>query len=190
MISAIIPFRDWSLTRLETCVAFLRQLPSISEIVLVDFGSVEPISELPGCRVVSVRSDRWCLSEANNIGIAEAKNDVILKLDADMHILLDNDTLEGLAQKILSGEVACHVLQTTDFDTINGQRARKRLRPNWSEGISLFSRPVVVEIGGFDSRYFDYGGEDNDLCQRLRRYGKRVSAFWSEKGLHERHPPS
>ncbi|MBT8413595.1 MAG: glycosyltransferase [Boseongicola sp.] len=190
MISAIIPFRDWSLTRLETCVGFLRQLPSISEIVLVDFGSVEPISELPGCRVVSVRSDRWCLSEANNIGIAEAKNDVILKLDADMHILLDNDTLEGLAQTILSGEVACHVLQTTDFDTINGQRARKRLRPNWSEGISLFSRPVVVEIGGFDSRYFDYGGEDNDLCQRLRRYGKRVSAFWSEKVLHERHPPS
>ncbi|MBT8460294.1 MAG: glycosyltransferase [Boseongicola sp.] len=190
MISAIVPFRDWSLERLETCVEYLRKRPAISEIVLVDFGSSESLKDLPDCRVISVRADRWCLSEANNIGIAEAKNDVILKLDADMHMLLENDTLENLAHSILSGEIACYVLQTTDFDIIDGRPARKRLRPNWSEGISLFSRADIVEIGGFDSRYFDYGGEDNDLCQRLRRYGKRVSFFWSDKVLHERHPPS
>ena len=190
MISAIVPFRDWSLTRLQTCVEYLRERPSISEIILVDFGSSEPLEEIHGCRIVAVTADRWCLSEANNIGIAEAKNDVILKLDADMHMMLEDTKLRQLAESIASGEVSCHVLQTTDFDNVDGRKERKRLRPNWSEGISLFSRADVVEIGGFDSRYFDYGGEDNDLCQRLRRYGKRVEMFWSDKVLHERHPPS
>ena len=190
MISAIVPFRDWSLTRLETCVEHLRHLPTISEIILVDFGSSEPLGAMPGCQVVAVRADRWCLSEANNIGIAEAKNDVILKIDADMHILLDDDTLGELARTISTGQVACYVLQTTDFETVEGRRVRQRLRASWSEGITLFSRADVVEIGGFDSRYFDHGGEDNDLCQRLRRYGKRVNAYHSDKVLHERHPPS
>jgi len=190
MISAIVPFRDWSLKRLEACVEHLRQLPSISEIILVDFGSSEPLGAMPGCRVVSVQADRWCLSEANNIGFAEAKNGVVLKIDADMHLLLDDDTLGGLAQTISTGQVAAHVLQPTDFENVSGHRARKRLRANWSEGVTLFNRADVVEIGGFDSRFFDHGGEDNDLCQRLRRYGKRVYTYQSDKVLHERHPPS
>lgn len=191
MISAIVPFRDWYLQRLETCIAHLRRLPSISEIILVDFGSSKPLATMPGCRVVRVEADRWCLSEANNIGIAEAKNNIILKIDADVHLMLDDDTLKGLAETVSTGQVAFHVLQPTDFEDENGQRVRKRLRANWSEGAcNLFNRADVVEIGGFDTRFFDYGGEDNDLCQRLRRYGKRVNIYVSDKVLHERHPPS
>ena len=191
MITAIIPFRDWYLDRLESCISHLRRLPSVSEIILVDFGSTRPLAKMPGCRLVRVEADRWCLSEANNIGIAEAKNDVIMKIDADVQLMLDDDTLSGLAETVSSGKVAFHVLQPTDFDTENGQRVRKRLRANWCEGAcNLFRRADVVEIGGFDTRFFDYGGEDNDLCQRLRRYGKSVNFYVSDKVLHERHPPS
>lgn len=191
MISAIIPFRDWSVSRLEACVAHLRRLPSITETLLIDFGSKEPLRVLKDTRVVRVTADRWCLSEANNIGIAEATNDVILKIDADMHLLMEDHALRALTDQVLSGDVSFHVLQPTDFEDDNGRRVRKRLRASWSEGAcNLFSRQDVIEIGGFDTRFFDYGGEDNDLCQRLRRYGKTVNAVVSDTVLHERHPPS
>ncbi|WP_425091509.1 glycosyltransferase family 2 protein [Tropicimonas sp. S265A] len=191
MISAIVPFRNWSLERLEVCIGSLRDLPAISEIILVDFGSSEPLAPVPGCRVVRVEADRWCLSEANNIGIAEATNDVILKIDADVRLLVPDDTLRQLAQTVADGDVAFYVLQATDFQFQNGRPSRKRLRANWGEGCcNLFSRADVIEIGGFDTRFFDYGGEDNDLCQRLRRYGKRVEIYLSDKVMHERHPPS
>lgn len=192
MISAIIPFRDWSVDRLQGCVDLLQALPSITEILVIDFGSQDPLGNVPGARVVRVEADRWCLSEANNIGIAEASNKVILKIDADVQLLLDDATMSDLAETVLNGEVSFFVLQPTDFQyNDNGDRVLKRLRPEWGEGCgNLFSRADVVEIGGFDSRYFDYGGEDNDLCQRLRRYGKRVEYFGSDKVLHERHPPS
>ncbi|MDJ1007888.1 MAG: glycosyltransferase [Paracoccaceae bacterium] len=191
MISAIVPFRDWSVERLETCVGHLSRLAPITEILLIDFGSAEPLAALPGCRIVRVEADRWCLSEANNIGIAEARNDVVLKIDADVQLQIGDETLAGLAGTVASGRVAFYVLQPTDFQYENGKRVRNRLRPTWGEGCAnLFNRADVVEIGGFDTRYFDYGGEDNDLCQRLRRYGKTVDYYLSDDVLHERHPPS
>lgn len=189
MISAIIPFRDWSLDRLSTCIDCLKALPAISEIILVDFGSAEQLDPVPGCRVVRVEADRWCLAEANNIGIAEAKNDIVLKIDADVQFLIDNETLTDLAGSVASKRAAFINIQATDFDFENGQPGRKRLRPSWGEGCcNLFSRSDVIDIGGFDSRFYDYGGEDNDLCQRLRRFGKRVDVYRSDKVLHERHP--
>ncbi|MDJ1018326.1 MAG: glycosyltransferase [Paracoccaceae bacterium] len=191
MISAIIPFRDWSLERLEACVDCLRAYAAVSEIILVDFGSTEQLGKVEGSRVVRVEADLWCLSEANNIGIAEAKNEAILKIDADVQMQIGNDTLADLAKDVTSGEISFHVLQLTDFQYENGKPSHKRLRPSWGEGgCNLFNRSDVLEIGGFDTRFIDYGGEDNDLCQRLRRYGKRVEVFQSDSVLHERHLPS
>ncbi|MDJ0992537.1 MAG: glycosyltransferase [Dinoroseobacter sp.] len=191
MISAVVPFRNWSLDRLRTCIDCLRALPPITEIILVDFGSLDPLSPVPGCRVVRVNADRWCLSEAINIGIAEAQNDVVMKIDADVRLVVDEDVLAELATTVASEKVAFYVLQATDFDFVNGEPSRKRMRANWGEGCcNLFNRANVIEIGGFDTRYFDYGGEDNDICQRLRRYGKRVDYYLSDTVLHQRHPPS
>jgi glycosyltransferase involved in cell wall biosynthesis len=191
MISAIVPFRDWSVERLETCISRLRDLPSITETIVVDFGSREPLAGVAGCRVVRVEADRWCLSEANNVGIAEARHEVVLKIDADVQLMIDDDALKNLAGAVAGGEVAFWVLQPTDFQYRDGRPARKRLRPEWAEGCgNLFSRAEVLRIGGFDTRFFDYGGEDNDICQRLRRFGKRVEYYKSDRVLHERHPPS
>lgn len=191
MISAIVPFRDWSVERLETCISRLRDLSSITETILVDFGSREPLAGIADCRIVRVEADRWCLSEANNIGIVEARNDVVLKIDADVQLTIDDDVLRDLAGSVAGGEVAFFVLQPTDFQYRNGKPSRKRLRPEWAEGCgNLFSRAEVLGIGGFDTRFFDYGGEDNDICQRLRRFGKRVEYYKSDSVLHERHPPS
>src|SRR6056297_3336335 len=164
MISAILPFRNWSLERLQRCIDCLRELSPISEIILVDFGSSERLAAIPGCRVVRVEADRWCLSEANNIGIAEARNDVILKIDADVQLLVGDETLEELAGSIASGQVAFYVLQPTDFQYENGKRSRKRLRPTWGEGCgNLFSR---ADVGRRNRRV-------RHLVLRLWRRGQR-----------------
>jgi len=191
MISTIIAFRDWSLPRLSACVAALRDYEDITEIVVVDFGSREPLAPIEGCKVVRTESDTWCLSEANNIGIAEAANDVVLKIDADVRFGLAAEVLHELAATVQSGEVAFYNLQATDVDIVDGEVRNPRLRPSWGEGCcNLFHRQSLIEIGGFDTRYFDYGGEDNDICQRLRRYGRVVENVQTTAILHERHAPS
>lgn len=191
MISAIVAFRDWSTERLDTCAKALNAFPQITEVLVVDFGSSTPLASSTDYRVVRVEADTWCLSEANNIGIAEANNEFILKIDADVQFGIDASALDDLVGKLSSGSVSFFNLQVTDVDSLDGPARNARLRPSWGEGAcNLFSRAEVVEIGGFDTRFFDYGGEDNDLCKRLRHYGKGVENIAIKGILHQRHAPS
>ena len=145
MITAVVPFRDWSEDRLRTCTGRLINFSAISEIIVVDFGSQTPINSVPDCRIVRVEADRWCLSEANNIGIVESKTDVVMKIDADMHLDLSDDALTGLAHEVAEGKVSFYVLQATDFEfDESGKPSKKRLRPSWGEGgCNIFLRKDV-----------------------------------------------
>ena len=94
--------------RYDAAVACLAQRlhvlrSNVQFLVLSD--SPRPVA-CRGCRVVRVEAGRWCLSEANNIGIAEASNDVVLKIDADVQLLLPDDTLAGLARSVADGQAA------------------------------------------------------------------------------------
>lgn len=191
MITAIIAFRDWEIERLSTCVEAFSAYPQITEVIVVDFGSAIPLEPADKYRVVRVEADTWCLSEANNIGIAEAHNDIVLKIDADVRFGLDGTVLDDLIQKLTTKQVSFFNIQVTDVDGFKESTSNARLRPSWGEGAcNLFVRADVIEIGGFDTRYFDYGGEDNDLCKRLRHYGKVVVNYAAIGVLHRRHAPS
>lgn len=191
MITAIVAFRDWSIERLSACVGAVLTYPQITEVIVVDFGSSTPLEAADTYRVVRVEADTWCLSEANNIGIVEAHNDFVLKIDADVRFGLDGAVLDELIQKLTKQQASFFNIQVTDVDSFDTVTSNARLRPSWGEGAcNLFARADVIEIGGFDTRYFDYGGEDNDLCKRLRHYGKVVVNYAGIGVLHQRHAPS
>jgi hypothetical protein len=74
MLSLILPARNWHGDRIEACVrSFLRlKSTTLTEIVVVDFGSKEPIAlkvRDKRVRVVRVEAERWSLAEAINVGV-------------------------------------------------------------------------------------------------------------------------
>jgi GT2 family glycosyltransferase len=62
-----------------------------------------------------------------------------------------------------------------DFRTGQPRHLKKPGTPDYITGASLLCRTdAIVEIGGFDERYFLYW-EDADLCFRLRRAGWQIA---------------
>jgi N-acetylglucosaminyl-diphospho-decaprenol L-rhamnosyltransferase len=53
----------------------------------------------------------------------------------------------------------------------------KSRETSWISGAAMFvPRKTFLEIGGFDEKFFMYF-EDNDLCQRIKRMGKKIIYF-------------
>ena len=114
--------------------------------------------------------------------VALVTHDVDLRLEAlqTLHRVLVEDSTVALAGPVLvsadTGEVFSAGGRLGD-----GEVDHRRTRPDagdirvvdWLDGSVLVARLVaLVEVGGFDERYFMYG-EDVDLCLRLRAAGWR-----------------
>lgn len=209
MLSLIIPARDWPQERLDYCVrSFLGSgSTTLSEIIVVDFGSARPLTvpNRTGVRAVRLEADRWSLPEAINAGVLLAANELIAKTDADILITpKSGKTLDEAARKVGAGEWGLALAQATDLPPGIGPKEAFSLaasatarpgayRPKWGQGgLVVFSRATWDEVGGFDSRFTGWGNEDNDFAERVRRSGKRP--VWMDRDkmtiLHVWHPPS
>jgi GT2 family glycosyltransferase len=59
------------------------------------------------------------------------------------------------------------------------------MMPDWTAGMfMLFRSPDFAAVGGFDEAFFLYY-EDVDICARLWKSGRKVSACPSEKVVHD-----
>lgn len=202
--------RDWPLERVLACIDSFAALPNatISEIVVVDFGSLHPI-EIGGrhsrLRTIRVEAKRWSLGEAINVGVLAATNEVIAKTDADM--LISPDSEEGItraADEIASGAFDLLLTQARDLPASlslaeaianvsrnDGKMARPR--PKWGQGgLPIFSKASWARIGGYETRYTGWGEEDKDFTDRIRRSGGRIG--WVRprdvRIFHVWHPPT
>jgi len=211
LLSLIIPFRDWPAERIIACAESFSRLGSdvLSEILVVDFGSLSraPVA-LPGdrrMRLVRLEASTWSLSEAINAGVLLARNDLIAKTDAD--ILIDPAALPAFAmeaRRIGLGDGGLLLTQAIDLPPRLAPAAARDLlaagaaldgvlRPKWGQGgLTLFRRADWAAIGGFDTRFTGWGGEDNDFAERFRQSGRRVE--WIPRDqvriYHLAHPPT
>jgi GT2 family glycosyltransferase len=165
---------DECLTR--TCALDYPEL----EVLVVDDGSTDTTARIAAAhpRVRLISAVHGGLSSARNIGLQEARNDVVAYLDADAyptpqwlyHLALGFDepqvvgvggpnfgpTADGATAAAISlspgGPV--HVLVSDD-------------RAEHLPGCNMaFRRSVLVDAGGFDP-VFETAGDDVDLCWRL-----------------------
>lgn len=209
MLSLIVPIRDWPQERLNASLASFARMPAevIAEMIVVDFGSAAPVvldGADPRARVLRLEAKVWSSSEAVNAGVLAAKGEIIAKADSD--ILLGPQSLAGLrnaAADIASGHYAALIAQATDLPPeldvaaaaeaiCAGRVPRGRLRAKWGQGgLILFSRTAWAGIGGYDSHFINWGGEDNDFPERLRQAGSRIG--WLDRRavriFHIWHPP-
>lgn len=121
MLSLVVTVRDWPKERLDGCIRSFGALPRsvVGEIVVLDFGSSEPVSleaDLDSTRVVRLEATRWSLAEATNAAVLAASGDIIAKTDAD--ILISRDSEPGLLRAltaVASGEYDLLLAQVVDL---------------------------------------------------------------------------
>jgi glycosyltransferase involved in cell wall biosynthesis len=187
--------------------SYLQVQPDIiSQIVVIDFGSQEPVrlqSSDPRFEVVRVEAKVWSLAEATNIGVLYCVNDVIFKTDADIFMPGGDrtkiiDALRAVAER--RADVALFRVRdlppeytASDVSTAIRQNLALpgTLRSVWGQGCLAFSRSIWSLIGGYDSRLTGWGLEDNDFCDRARRAGGKMRWVPASDGclLHVWHLP-
>jgi len=157
MYSLVTPNRNRQ-ESLRRVLTSWQAAPLIGEIVVVDYGSNEPIryqdfDSRDRLKIVRVEgSAAWCIGQAINIGVDHAASNAICKLDSDV-TLAASDWLAGLD------------LRDAFY---RGHYAR-----GVSNGQVVFARQHWRAVGGYHEWLTDYGFDDSDFYQRLRERGIR-----------------
>jgi GT2 family glycosyltransferase len=199
-VSVVIP--NWNGRRwLPGCLEAVgaQELPP-AEVIVVDNGSSDGSLEFlhrhhPDVRVLGLASNTG-FAHAANRGIDRAAADLVALVNTD--VVLDPDWLARVVAAIEAGPrtaaVACKMLSLEDpsriydagdvlrRDGVCEQRGRFMYDDGRFDGrgevfgacagAALYRRSALVEVGGFDERYFAYL-EDVDLALRLRLAGWR-----------------
>ncbi|HET8691196.1 MAG TPA: glycosyltransferase [Steroidobacteraceae bacterium] len=154
-VSAVVPARD----ERPTLAGVLRPLlahPMVDEVIVADDASVDGTAELArelGARVVRL-PDNGGKAAAMALGVAAARNDVILFCDADL-IGLSEEAITRIVEPVLRGDCAMFVgirgrrsywanrlLHFTPI--LGGERAL--LRSLWEEVPASYKRNFQIEI--------------------------------------------
>lgn len=141
----------------RTLPEFLKQADA--EVIVVDYdcpeGTADYVARVhPQARVVKVQDKpRFNLPHARNLGVAQARGEILVFLDADVVIAGD---FVGRVAELLKARSFAHFVPP----------ARNSLR-----GQSAVWRKDFAAVGGYDDLMDGYGGEDLDLYMRLRLAG-------------------
>lgn len=165
--------------------------PSTYEIVVVDDGStdntpgiIDETSAAAPCLLRYLRQENSGRSKARNAGILAARGDILILLDSDMIV----------RREFVSAHLAVHqrpgyighgpVVNTEEISDPNLKQAKvfDPSRAFFATGNVSIEREKIIEAGLFDEDFIEYGWEDLELGERLRKLGLkkvRVPTAWS-----------
>ena len=188
ILSVVVPVRN-DPERLRAC---LRSLAASTlhahEVIVVDDASTDATAEVAaglGAKVVR-QSDRTGPAAARNRGVAEARGDYVLFVDAD--VCVHPDTLERVVAAFEEDPGADALFGSYDltpgspnflsqyknlFHHYVHQRSSGVATTFWT-GCGAIRRRVFLEAGGFDAGYRRPSIEDIELGVRLVRSGHRI----------------
>lgn len=163
-ITAVFPIMNRNHHVWQTVPSWI-SCEEISEIVLVDWSSANPIHMDENCKnicgnkkikIIRVENEQYFLSPsfALNIGIDMSSGSNILKLDID-HKLVNKNLLKILSRNLNPGHFFCGTVPLQEFNCY------------W--GFSFFHRHDFEKIGGFNENFRGWGGEDADFYDRLEK---------------------
>lgn len=135
-------------------------LPDITEVIVVDWSNRTPLRDLAALdsRIRVIRAEgepRWILSYAYNLGISHARNEIVLKCDADCLPTAAVASLRPADDAFYAGYwktgVAC------GKPSVNGQ--------------CLFTKAQFERVNGYSEVIRMYGRDDEDFYDRLSKAG-------------------
>jgi len=198
-VSVVIPtFNNWQYTK--RCLESIKDntsRDSLKEVIIVDNGSTDgTLGELRSYDVVLV-------SNGKNHGFARACNQGAKKSRGRFVVFLNNDTevkkgwLEPLLSEIKKEKIGIatpkliypngliqhigkvfdesknHHLLYRNFSQDKEQVSKKREFQAVIAASIIIEKRLFERVGGFDEAYLN-GGEDNDLCFKVRELGYKI----------------
>jgi HAD superfamily phosphoserine phosphatase-like hydrolase len=168
MISVIIPVLNES-ERVATVIAFARQSPGVSEVIVVDVGSIDGTPELARSAGAAVITSTLLGKGASmEDGLWAARNEILLYLDGDLS-QLHEDLVARMTQPILA--------DTADFVKARFSRRAGRVT-------TLTARPLLQtffpDLAHFEQPLSGIIAARRSLLRRLRfenDYGVDVGLF-------------
>ncbi|HEX6534381.1 MAG TPA: glycosyltransferase [Gemmatimonadaceae bacterium] len=190
-VAVIIPCYRQAHLLPQAIESALAQTRPATEIIVVDDGSPDDVERVvrryPGVRCI--RQENQGLSAARNTGLAAARSELVIFLDADDRLL--PDAIAAGVACIAGCDDCAFVFGEFRFMTEDGTPRGTRVRPPVKGGdlyrallrqnhvemtaTVLFRRATVAAEGGFDPTL--RSSEDYDLLLRLAR---RYPARWHE----------
>jgi len=141
---------------------------SPAEIVVVDYGCPQGAgdwvaSNYPEVTVVRVDDDPgFCLPRARNLGAQKTSASWLCFIDADVKVT--PGWTQWMAENL---DPRCFYRA----GMVNGER----IKDTW--GTVLCSRKAFADVGGYDEAFGGWGGEDDDLYERLKMFGYRELTY-------------
>lgn len=209
LVTIIIPTRD-NLEVLQSCIESLFEKTSYQnfEVLVVDNGSTCPhtlsyLSEQCRTRNISVVRDErpFNFSSLNNVGVKNARGDLILLLNNDTtvinpdwlsnmvatglnpgvgvvgaRLLYPDNTVQHAGLVVGIGGSAGHAFKHASLHDL-GYWFRMAVRSEFSAvtgACLLVSKSLYEEVGGLDEMAFPVAFNDVDFCLKVRSRGLRV----------------
>ena len=163
------------------------------EVIVVDDGSTDDTGSMVSSMMQAYPNIRYeriphsGAAAARNAGLRLARGELIIFVDSDLIVL--EDFIEahlrehtGRAGLIVHGPV----IHTPDPDNLSGARPKLAdiSHAFFATGNVSVSRAALFEAGLFDESFTEYGWEDLELGQRLRRLGLKVLRSNGPRGYH------
>lgn len=198
-VSVIVPVLDGAPFLRDAVESIRSQEPAPLEILVVDGGSTDgtdrvasDLAEEPGSELRFVpQHPTKGLGGARNVGVAQARGDVIAFLDVDDLWSADKTALQ-LAHLAANPEVQIVLGETHKMKCTGVADDGRRTFENWAEsqlqlsmGAAMFRRDVFDRVGAFDeSRPFAC---DWDWFMRAREQGVRMLTHKETVQYYRRH---
>lgn len=193
-VSIVIPTLN-ERGRIHDCIASLlaQDYPEIDEILVVDGGSTDGTTAIatrldPRVRVVD--NPGVTAASAMNLGMATARNDLIVRIDA--HSLYESDyvsasvkAFDNSGAAMVGGPMrpvgatafgrAVAAVTTSPFGIGPGRfHYADEACDVDTVYLGTFDRRVILAAGGYDDRELQWAAEDQELNFRLRKAGHRI----------------
>lgn len=186
-VSVIIPCFNAEKTLTQVLEAVLAQSYSNIELVAVDDGSEDAtFSLLKGFegRIKILRKRRGGPASARNFGVKQSSGEFVAFTDSDCVPQPDwvdrliagfsGSGVAGVGGSVKSAEV-CRLGEYIDMTGILNPATNTEGEVLWIiTANAAFRRDVLMETGLFDERFRKPGGEEPELCMRIRQRGYRL----------------
>ncbi len=193
-VSVIIPTYNRKNTLKETLLSFVRQTSDDFEIIVADDGSGDGTGEMvrglkPPFPLRHIWQENAGRSAARNMGIEQAEGEILLFIDD--HIIVDKKLIEEHIKyhdRYSSPQVAVIRGRVSFADSISDVPGsfeyipEERIKVPADEqdpfrhfitnNISI-KKAALLDVGGFDEDFREYGLQDSELGFRLKKAGYR-----------------
>ena len=198
MFSIVIPTYDRK-PILEKCLTALEHQTYTGdyEVVVVDDGSqdgtVEWLRETPFPHVRLIVQDHQGPSAARNLGVEQAKGDIIIFIDSDLVVLpgflSNHDAKLQQGRQDTGGDCFFtygRVVNTANFEnpTSEPYKITDYSAAFFATGNVAIARHWLIEAGLFDTGFQLYGWEDLELGVRLKNLGLTLIKAPEAVGYH------